>query len=312
MEETRRFLQTMNLPGCDPQHLPDAATCFRDGALYRVEIPGVESPAALEAVVDTARDLQLAVHRVTALGGIMLLSDREIRELADRGAAQRIEVCLAVGPRAPYGVHGSAAAEGAARGWRLSGVDDLVHAVEDVRRAAALGIRSALISDEGLLWVLREMKTGGLLPEDLALRASARLGACNPASIWLLEELGAASYALPADMALARIAAARAAVDMPLEIAIEACDAMGGYVRLYDVPEIVRVGAPIYLSYDLRNAPDVYPCGSHNAETMVELCRERVRHARLGQNVLERYLPAAVASQRGAEGVAMPVYLASA
>lgn len=301
MDETRRFLQGMNLPGRDLHHLPDSPTCFRDGALYRVEIPGVESPGALEAVVETARDLDLVVHRVTALGGITLLADREIREMADLGAAQRVEVCLAVGPRSP---------EGAARGWRLTGVDELVYGVEDVRRAVALGIRSVLVADEGLLWVLREMKSGGVLPDEVALRASARLGACNPASVWLLEELGAASYALPPDLTLARVAAARAAVDMPLEIAVEAYDTAEGGARIYDVPELVRVAAPIYLSYDVRDVPDVYAGGRHVAETMITLCRERVRRARLGQNILERYLPAASTSLRGAEGVAMPIHVA--
>ena len=54
MDETRRFLQGMNLPGRDLHHLPDSVTCFRDGALYRVEIPGVESPLALEAAIEMA------------------------------------------------------------------------------------------------------------------------------------------------------------------------------------------------------------------------------------------------------------------
>lgn len=301
MDDTRRFLQGMNLPGQDLHHLPDSTTCFRDGALYRVEIPGVENPSALEDVVSTARDLGLTVHRVTAFRGISLLTDREIREMADLGAAQRLEVCLAVGPRSP---------RSRARGWRLTGADELVHAVEDVRRAVELGIRSVLVADEGLLWVLREMKTSAILPDEVALRASPRLGACNPASVWLLEELGAASYALPSDLSLPRIAAVRAAVDMPLEIAVAPYEAPGSCVRLYDVPELVRVAAPVYLSYDLTDVSGDDTGGHHAWEAAIALCRERVRRARLGQSILERYLPAAGVSARGAEGTAMPVHAA--
>ena len=300
MDDIRRFLEGMNLPGRDLHHLPDSATCFRDGALYRVDISGVENLPALHAVVEMARDLDIIVHRVTAFGGITLLSDHEIREMGDLGAAQRVEVCLAVGPRA---------ADYAERGWRLNGVDDLAYAAADVHRAVALGIRSILVSDEGLLWVLREMKTNGVLPEDLILRASSRLGASNPASIWLLEELGAASYALPPDLSLARIAAARAAVDMPLEIAVDPGGVPWSSVRMYDVAEAVRVAAPIYLSYDTDEVP-VPKLARVEPEKMILACRERVRRARLGQNVLDRHLPAAVASLRGAEGVAMPLHVA--
>ena len=50
----------------------------------------------------------------------MLLSDREIREMADRGAAQRIEVCLSVGPR----VSRDTGRVGAILDGRLAGVDD--------------------------------------------------------------------------------------------------------------------------------------------------------------------------------------------
>lgn len=312
MDDTRRFLQGMNLPGHELNLLPDSPSAFLDGGHYRVEIPGVESREALDAVVETAREVDLIVHRVTALGGIMLLPDQEIRAMADLGAAQRIEVCLAVGPRAPYGaMAGPRTPDGAGRGWRLCGTDELVYAIEDVRRAVALGIRSVLVADEGLLWVLREMKTSGVLPDELALRASSHIGACNPASIWLLEELGAASYALPPDLTVARIATMRAAVDMPLEVAVECSGVQGGFVRLYEAPEFVRVAAPLYLSYDLRVAPEVSPGGSHVAGMMVSLCRERVRRARLGQNMLERYLPHVVASPRGAGGVALPIYVAS-
>jgi len=30
-------------------------------------------------------------------------------------------------------------------------------------------------------------------------------------------------------------------------------------VRLYEIPEIIRVAAPVYIKFGLRNAPNIYP-----------------------------------------------------
>ena len=50
------------------------------------------------------------------------------------------------------------------------------------------------------------------------------------------------------DLTLAQIAAIRAVVDVPLDIYVEVPDNVGGFVRLHEIPEIVRVAAPVYLS----------------------------------------------------------------
>ncbi len=63
----------------------------------------------------------------------------------------------------------------------------------------------------------------------------------------------------------------------------------------------------MYVKFGLRNAPDVYPAGTHLEATTVALLRERVRRARLGLDLLERSGSAPVTSERGAEGLAVPV-----
>jgi len=99
---------------------------------------------------------------------------------------------------------------------------------------------------------------------------------------------------------------------VPIDFYVEAPDNLGGFVRLYEVPEIVRIAAPVYVKFGLRNAPDVYPSGSHLEATVVALSRERVRRARLGLELLERELPEAVTSELGAAGLALPAVLAQA
>jgi len=68
----------------------------------------------------------------------------------------------------------------------------------------------------------------------------------------------------------------------------------------------VRVAAPVYLKFGLRNAPDVYPSGSHLEELAVRLTRERVRRAKLGLDLLARSGMAATTSALGAAGLAVP------
>jgi hypothetical protein len=92
------------------------------------------------------------------------------------------------------------------------------------------------------------------------------------------------------------IAAIRAAVDVPLDIYIEGADDFGGPVRYHDIPEIVRVAAPVYLKFTMRNAPNTYPAGGHLASVVQALSAERIRRAEIGLALLARYAPDAVAS----------------
>ena len=60
-------------------------------------------------------------------------------------------------------------------GLQHRGADQLVYAIEDVRRACDLGIRSVLPADLGLIWVLNEMKKKGELPKNLVIKSSVTL-----------------------------------------------------------------------------------------------------------------------------------------
>jgi hypothetical protein len=82
-------------------------------------------------------------------------------------------------------------------------------------------------------------------------------------------------------------------------------------VRLHEIPELIRIAAPIYVKFGLRNAPDVYPAGTHIQATTVALSRERVRRARLGLELLARSGYEPTISERGAAGLAVPVLAAA-
>ena len=307
-QKTREYLNTLALPSGDAFDLPTSPKRFPDGAQYRVEIPSVEGPRALAAVLEEAERQSVLIHRVSQGSGIMLLTDEEIREMARLGHASGIEVSLFVGPRAAWDTGAQVTASaGKNLGARLRGMEQVVFAAEDIRRACALGMRSVLVADEGLLWLATEMKKSGELPNDLVLKVSVQMGAANPISIRWMEQLGAGTYNVPTDLSLPQLAAVRQVVSLPLDIYVKAPDDLGGFVRHYEVPEMVRVAAPMYVKLGLRNAPNIYPSGVHLEGTAIALARERVHRAAIALDMLRRYYPTAQTSTRGARDLGIPV-----
>jgi len=307
MQRTRDFLKKLALPESDAHSLPTSSRRFPDGAQYRVEIPSVEGPAALETVRSAAQEYGVTVHRISQGSGIMLLRIEEIRTMATRGYEMGSEVSLFVGPRAGWDTGAQfMARSGRNLGARQRGMDQIVYALEDIRRACSLGIRSVLVADEGLLWVADEMKRAGELPGDLVFKLSVQIGTANPAAALVMERLGGGTLNPPTDLSLAQLAAIRQATTMPLDVYVEAPDDFGGFVRHYEIAELVRVAAPIYLKFGLRNAPDVYPSGTHLEPTVIALSRERVRRASIGLALLREYYPEAITSELRAKGLAVP------
>jgi hypothetical protein len=311
MEETRAFLQSIGLPAGDLYDLPDSPMRFPDGAQYRVEIPSVEGPSCLEAVLEEAARLDVRVHRVSQGSGVFFQTDAELDAMARSAADEQVEVSLFARPNAAWDTSAMArTAAGAVVAPTSRGQEQVVQGMEDVKRGAAHGIRSVLIADLGLLSVFGAMRAGGELPADMQAKVSVMLPAANPPAARVLADLGANTLNLPTDLTLPQIAAIRAAVDLPLDLYVEAPDNIGGFVRLQEIPEIIRIAAPVYVKFGLRNAPDVYPAGSHLEATTVALSRERVRRARLGLELLERSGYEPTTSELGAAGLAVPVLTA--
>jgi hypothetical protein len=290
MKKTQQFLSKLKLPAEDNHELKPSGRRFPDGGHWRFEIPSVEGPRVFREVLEAARELQVPIHRVSQGSGIMLLTKKEISEMARIGRDQRIEVCLFIGPRATFETGAqTASAAGKVIGLQHRGADQLVYAIEDVRRACDLGIRSVLPADLGLIWVLNEMKKKGELPKNLVIKSSVTLPAANPATARLFVQAGVSTLNIPTDLSPAQVGALRQAVDVPIDIYIEVPDNFGGFIRYYEMPQLLRVGAPIYFKFGLRNAPDIYPSGVHIEDLAAKMGRERVHRARIALEFLEQY-----------------------
>lgn len=311
MKSSRASLESIGLPGRDLMDCPSSAKRFPDGGQYRIEIPSTEGPRALAEVLNEAQKRKVPVHRVSQGSGIMLMTDDEILEMLHAGQRAGIEVNLFIGPRATFDIGAQAySAAGKTLGLSLRGADQLVFALEDCKRAFRLGLRSILVSDLGILSVIAKLRSSGDLPAKFVIKTSVMMAPANPASAHLLESLGANTINIPSDLTLPQIAAIRAAISVPIDFYVEAPDNIGGFVRYYEIPELIRVAAPIYLKFGLRNAPDVYPSGTHLENTVLALSRERVRRAEIAMEIIARYCPEAVMSPLGAKDLGIPQSIA--
>ena len=308
MLETADFLVKLGLPARDLLDLPSSPKRFPDEAQYRIEIPSVESPEQLLRVIDRGKELGVPIHRISQGSGVMLLSDQEIREMVDLAKADRMELSLFTGPRALYDIGGAVRAPmGNTLSYRIRGTEQLVNAIEDIKRGIELGIRSFLISDEGLLWVLNEMKKEGEIPNDVLWKISVAVGHANPASALLLQRLGASTFNIATDLSLPQLAAVRSAIDIPLDVYVTVPSAYGGFIRHFEAPEMIRIASPIYLKFGIPLGENVYPAGRHLMNTLLGYAEEEVRQAKICYDLVRKYYPDAKVSMKGAAGLAIPV-----
>ncbi|HEY8371387.1 MAG TPA: hypothetical protein VIL00_01450 [Pseudonocardiaceae bacterium] len=283
--------------------VPSSTRTFPDGGAFRIEIPSVEGVDTLRAVLDEAAACQVPIHRISQGSGVMMLSDAEITEMLGLCTEADAELCLFLGPRASWDIAAGRFTTAGSLGPRARGGDQLRQCVEDALRATELGVRCLLVGDEGVLWALHQLREAGDLPADLTLKVSALVGPANPASFTVIEALGADSINVPGDLTLPQLAEIRAAGRAAIDIYVESPDNLGGFVRHYDAPELVRVAAPVYLKFGLRNAPDIYPVGRHLRDVAVNTGRERVRRAALGLDLLRRRGLLDLMSPRGSRAV---------
>jgi hypothetical protein len=243
---TRRQLREIGLPDTDP--LDDSRQTFADGGHYRIEVPTINSAQAAKQVLLTCAKRGLVVNRITETRGLFRHTITELREYVALGNDHGVEVLMSVGPRATYDIGGGVqTVEGARNGYRLRGQEQLVRAVEDIKRAVEIGLRGFVVYDEGLLSVLGKLRSAGHLPPETVFKVSAHCGHGNPAAAQLLESLGANSFNPVRDLTIPMVSAIRKAISIPIDVHVDNPRLSGGFVRTYDAPEFVRVASPVHL-----------------------------------------------------------------
>ena len=140
----------------------------------------------------------------------MMLTDPEITEMARLGVQHGVEVSLFLGPRGAWDPGGQSAATAAAGGV-ARGETGVEWCVAEARRGVALGIRSFLVADLGVLAALGALRSAGELPANLVLKTSVLLPCANPETARELERLGASTINVSTDLSPAELGELRAA-----------------------------------------------------------------------------------------------------
>lgn len=291
--KSKEFLKKIGFPAGDLYSLPDSTKRFKDGGQYRFEVPGIQGPGVMKALLDEVEKRRLLIHRVTQTKGVMMLTDNEISDMVGLAGENRVELVLAIGPRATTDTSASVnTPEGQRMGYRLRGQDQISRAMEEVYRGVELGCRSFLVYDEGLLWLLNEMKKENEIPANCHFKVSAHTGHGNPCSAKVLEQLGAGSINPVRDIQLQMLSAIRNVIDVPIDIHTENPASTGGFIRHYEVPEMIRIASPIYLKTGGSVAK------THSWDTSESDARQRAKQVQLVQRMIDVYYPDAVISQK--------------
>ena len=293
-EETRADLRRLGLPDRDLGELPASEKRFPDGGHYKIEIATVNTLEAATTVLEFCKTQNTRIDKLTHTSGIMLMLDEEIRDFVKLAKDWQVELIMSPGPRgvldigAQVKVNSVAAHAG---GYRLRGSEQLIHAIEDVKRAVALGCRGFNCWDEGLLYTLSEMRKNDFLPAELHLKASASMGISNPVHCKLIENIGADSINLQRDLPLNMIAAIRSGVDVPLDIHSDNPPMSGGFMRLYDAPEFARIAAPV----DIKAGNSAFP--AHDMKPSKQQALQMAQIIVQLDQMIKQHFPEAVQSK---------------
>ncbi|MEE1128965.1 MAG: peptidase [Methanobrevibacter sp.] len=299
MDDTKDFLKKIGIEETDRDFLSDKR--FKDGGQYRFEVPGIQSPKTMDALLNESVKNDIFIHRVTQTKGIMMLTDEEISEMVNLAKDYGCELFLSVGPRATYDTSATVhTKEGSRIGYRLRGYDNLVYAIEDVKRACKLGVRGILLYDEGLLWVLNKLRKSCEIPLNVHFKLSAHAGHSNPASAKLLESIGLNSLNPVRDLQIPMIAAIRRAINIPIDLHTENPKSTGGFIRHYEVPDFIKVASPVYLKTGGSVA------ANHNWDTTEKEAIARIKQVKLVKRVIDEYLSDAVPSPKDSGYLSIP------
>jgi hypothetical protein len=289
----RRLLAAQGLPSSDDYALAPSPHRFDDGGHFRLEVSGVERLATLEALLDEADAEEVFIHRIVAFGaGATLLDRGELRAFAELADERGIDVVACPGPRSGWDSGRQVTTpEGMYSGRRVRGVDNLRFLLDDYLRLFECGFKGVLVWDEGVLDILVKARAAGHVPTDSTYKVSVYTGHANPASIRILERLGADSLNPVGDLSRPMLGAIRSAVSIPLDIWAVVFESFGGMNRLWEAGEIAAVAAPCYFKVEPGDSEGNMYVGHRAEDDQEAAIRAKVRQARILLELAARTSP---------------------
>jgi hypothetical protein len=281
------------MPEGDLNDLPTSKKTFmvngqKSDKQFGIEIPTINTASAAKALLEEAARLGITINRIDETYGAFRHTEEEMREYAAICKDSGVALNISIGPRAAYDTSATRMSEqGRVIAYRIRGVDQLARAVDDAKRICSFGIRGLLVYDEGLMWVLGKAREEGILPKEIKLKNSAHNGQGNPAALKVMQGIGADSFNPVRDLSLNMLAALRAVTDIPLDLHTDNPPASGGFIRVYEAPEMVRCCAPVFL----KTGNSVV--SAHGSLTSANDGINMARQASIVLEMVHRYYPEA-------------------
>jgi len=281
----RQWLRDNDLPYSDEIELQASGREFTDGGHYGVEIPVVNSFKVLEATLGLLKAEGLPVTRFNETLGAFLLSDAEVSDMLALCRESGAGMVFALGPRPEYDRKAAfyRGGFGASQGRRINNNDALAQSAEEALRLTEMGCRGLIAYDLGVIRMLSEMRTAGVLPADLMIKSSSHCIVSNPMTAKVYQENGTNSVTTMHDLGLAVLQdMRRTAPELTMDVPTDVYGSKGGFIRFYEVPELVQICSPMMLK--IGASAQSHPHDPVNENTI----RQRVQRVALCLEFLEK------------------------
>ncbi|MBI4837360.1 MAG: hypothetical protein HY813_03095 [Candidatus Portnoybacteria bacterium] len=291
--------------------IPDSAKRFPDGANYRLEVSGIETPEILLAVIVEAKKLGIPIHRAIAtVNGSKHWNNHDLKDLAKIAAKTRVEVIICPGHLA-RGLIENPNNLFSMMNYKNDAEIDVYWT--EVLRCLRLGFRGFLVWRKSMLDCLVQERTVGHIPRETIFKVSTFDNNCNAIDFALCKKLGADTINSANGLKIDELAKIRQAVDTVMDVHITFWQmalqkhligndlyatilAANPYSRVADAPEIARVCSPVYFKFEAdnprRRGISVYDLSKPDwtEDDLVEHKREDVRTtAKVVEEIKQKY-----------------------
>jgi hypothetical protein len=281
----RRWLRDNGLPYSDEITLEASGREFADGGHYGVEIPVVNNFKVLEATLGLLRREGLPVTRFNETLGAFLLSDSEVKDMLDLCRENGVGMVFAMGPRPEYDRKAAfyRGGFGASQGRRINNNDAIAQSAEEAIRLTEMGCRGLIAYDLGVIRLLSDMRKAGVLPADLMIKSSSHCIVSNPLTARVYYENGTNSITTMHDLGLSVLQDIRKlSPDLTIDLPTDVYGSKGGFIRFYEVPELVQICSPMMLK--IGASAQSHPHDPVNENTI----RQRVQRVALCMDYLNK------------------------
>jgi len=281
----RQWLRDNEMPYSDEIELEASGKEFTDGGHYGVEIPVVNNFKVLEMTLGLLKAEGLPVTRFNETLGAFLLSDAEVSDMLALCRESGTGMVFALGPRPEYDRKAAfyRGGFGASQGRRINNNDAMAQSAEEALRLTEMGCRGLISYDLGVIRMLSEMRTAGVLPADLIIKSSSHCIVSNPMTAKVYQENGTNSVTTMHDLGLAVLQdMRRMAPDLTMDVPTDVYGSKGGFIRFYEVPELVQICSPMMLK--IGASAQSHPHDPVNENTV----RQRVQRVALCLDFLQK------------------------